>query len=952
VAYLRALGIGRLYASPWLRAAPGSRHGYDVVDHGALNPALGTREQFDAFIAAAGRAGLGVLADIVPNHMRIDPEANAWWRDVLEHGQSSMYAPFFDIDWNPVKAELGGKVLLPILDRQYGQALEAGQLALDVQEGAIVIRHGAGTLPVDPRTAPAVLGFDIDAVDRPADDPDLMELLSVIAALRNLPAEAGDSPALIADRRRETDVARRRLATLLDTDWVRAHVARAIAAHNGQPGDPRSFDRLHALLEAQAYRLAYWRTSAHEINYRRFFDVDELAGLRMEDERVFEATHLLLRSLIDSGAVTGLRVDHPDGLAQPAEYFDRLQALGESRRDPVGGLPIYIVAEKILTSGQELPEDWRVHGTTGYAFMNAVTGLLVPPRNVAALRRAYRQFTGRRESWADVAYLSKKLVMETSLASELNVLAHALNRLSERNRRSRDFTLNSLRRALREFVACLAVYRTYVSAAGRSAADEDRIFAAIAEARRRNPALEASIFDFLAAVLVDAAAAPPERSARDALAPYAAIDDDERAQRLRFTQKLQQYTGPVHAKRIEDTAFYRYNVLLALNEVGGQPSQAAGLAEFHAQNARRQARWPLEMTATATHDSKLGEDVRARIAVIAEIPDRWRAAVGRFGRLTGRLRTRVLGEWAPDRNDEYRFYQVLVGMWPPDARAAADPAAAAAALAPRLSAFMLKSIKEAKIHTSWINDNEAYDAAVERFVRRSLEGPASGPFLAALAPLATQVARAGMVNSLAQLVLKIGAPGVPDFYQGTELWDLRLVDPDNRGLVDYAARAAQLGALEPLLAAAHEAVDPPIDAVRELLAGWSDGRIKLFVTAAGLRARAELGDLFLSGRYAPIESAAHGTASVVAFARDLNDQCAVIAVARHTADLIAARDMLPVADAWAGHLLPLPAGWRHRRLVDTLTGRSIAVGDAGGDRPYLDTASVLGVLPVAMLVSR
>ena len=905
-------------------------------------------------IAAVRGAGLGIVADIVPNHMHIDAASNPWWRDVLEHGRSSMYAPFFDIDWTPLKAELRGKVLLPILDRQYGLALEAGQLRLEIEDGALLLRHGDRTLPIDPRTSVRVLGFEIDRQPPAADDPDFTELLSVLTALGNLPENDASDPTRSADRRRESDLARRRLARLIDGNpWVAAHVARALAAFNGRAGDPPTFDSLHELLEAQAYRLAYWRTSAQEINYRRFFDIDELAGLRMEDDRVFTATHTLVASLIASGAVTGLRVDHPDGLARPAQYFERLQSLTAPAADAVEGLPIYVVAEKILTPGQRLPEDWRVHGTTGYEFMNALNGLFIPAHQAPALRRIYRQFTGRGDAFAEVAYVSKRLVMETSLASELNVLAHALNRISERNRRSRDFTLNSLRRALREFIACLSVYRTYVSEAGRSAADEDRIVAAIADARRRNPELESTIFDFIAAVLLDTDTTPADRPPRGVLAGYAPVDDADRAERLRFTLKVQQYTGPVHAKGVEDTAFYRYNLLLSLNEVGGEPSRAGtSPEEFHAQNARRLERWPLEMTATGTHDCKLGEDVRARISALAEMPERWRGAVGRWSRLNGRHRTRVLGEWAPDRNDEYRFYQVLVGVWPAEGLEAADPLDVARALAPRLSAYMRKSIKEAKIHTSWIADNEAYDAAVDQFTSRLLEAPSAGPFLEALMPVARQVARAGMINSLAQVVLKIGSPGLPDFYQGTELWDLHLVDPDNRGVVDFATRRRLLDELQPLLDAV-AAGTAAVDDLRRVVDAWPDGRIKLFVTAAGLATRRRFPDLFVRGRYVPLGSALQGSASVVAFARSTADQLAVVAAARHTADLIDSRDSLPVGAAWAGHRIPLgglvEATEPTSTLVEALTGRVVGV-HRRGDQPFVETAEVFAVLPVAILI--
>jgi (1->4)-alpha-D-glucan 1-alpha-D-glucosylmutase len=935
VPYLAELGVTDLYCSPYLRARAGSRHGYDICDHSRLNPELGGEDGFATLTAALHAAGMGQVADIVPNHMCIDPMCNQWWRDVLEHGRDSIYAGFFDIDWHPVKAELGNKVLLPVLGSQYGEALETGGLRLAFVDGAIVLQIGERSLPIDPRSMGAVLATDVESLAVPADDPGLVELHSVLSALRNVATGTEGDEARMHDRRRETELARRRLARLAArTPWLREHVSRVLVRYNGRAGDPGSYSHLHDLLETQAYRLASWRTSAHEINYRRFFDVDDLAGLRMEESRVFDATHALIASAIRSGAISGLRVDHPDGLARPGEYFDRLQRLaaGVTGR-PADDTVIYVVAEKILTPGQELPSAWRVHGTTGYRFLNVVNGLFVQPANTRALARVYRQFTGQRDPFHEVAYRSRKLVMETSLASELNVLALALNRLSERNWRSRDFTLNSLRRALREIIACLSVYRTYVADGERSVDDEDRILAALARATRRNPELEPTIFDFIGDVLLDP---PPAHRDRR----YPSLNAADRAERLRFAAKLQQYTGPVHAKGIEDTAFYRYNMLLSLNEVGGEPaSPGVSIAAFHADNDSRLTHWPLEMLATATHDTKLGEDVRARIDVLSEIPDRWRRAVSRWSRVNAPHRTRTETGWAPDRNDEYRLYQILVGIWPPEGDPVTPP------FIDRVVQYMLKAIREAKLHTSWINQNEAYDRAVEAFVRGALAS--SSPFVASFAPFALEAARAGVVNSLAQCVLKMSSPGVPDLYQGTELWDLHLVDPDNRHPVDYELRRSHLASM----ASALDEGSPSsarVTCLTALLRDWPDGRIKMFVVAAALRLRRRLAPLFLHGTYYPLLSDPHDAGAVVAFARTDGRDVIIAAAPRLTGAGTITRGTFPVGDTWDGHELPLPSEWQTLRFTDVFTGASVPMR-RNGEVTSLATAALFRTLPVALL---
>jgi (1->4)-alpha-D-glucan 1-alpha-D-glucosylmutase len=707
----------------------------------------------------------------------------------------------------------------------------------------------------------------------------------------------------------------------------------AIRRLNGVPGRPRSFDALHDLLETQPYRLAYWRTAAHEINYRRFFDINTLAGLRVEDPPVFDAIHGLLAQLVRDGRVTGIRVDHADGLFDPASYFRMLHSLD-------GG--VYVVAEKILSGRERLPQGWAVHGTTGYNFLNQVNGLFVDPANARRMRRVYAKLTGRQQPFDDLLYEAKRLIMDTAMASELTVLAHMMDRIGESNRRSRDFTMNSLRDALVEVVACFPIYRTYVDRQGWAANDRTAVERAIVRARRRNPAMDATLFDFLREVLLprdpdDVLASVYER--RDGYPP---ADGQESAERLRFSMKFQQYTGPLQAKGLEDTAFYRYNVLLSLNEVGGDPSRfGVPAAEFHELNTLRRQQWPYEMTATATHDTKLGEDVRTRIDVLSELPEEWSREVSRWMRIARPARTIVDGEPAPDRNDEYRFYQALLGAWP------------AGGVTPefvgRMQAYMVKSVKEAKLHSSWINPVEGYETAVGVYVERVLAGPESAKFLAAFAPFQERIARAGLVNSLSQVVLKIASPGVPDFYQGTDLWDFNLVDPDNRRPVDFEARRLALERVDRILSFDCACRVPAIDA---LLRAPGDGAIKLLLTSAGLRLRSALPGLFLDGDYLPLETdTAALPARVIAFARMTNGSAA-IAVAPHLVGrFVDAERPVPIGDMWKTSrvLLPKPlAGLTYR---DVFTGATLTPVMAN-ETAWIFVGQALRHLPVALLFAQ
>ncbi len=942
VSYLHALGVTEAYLSPCLMAGRGSTHGYDISDHSRLNPELGDEASLGRFAEALRARDMGLVLDIVPNHMGIDTERNHWWSDVLQNGPASLAASYFDIDWTPVKRELEGKVLLPILDDQYGRVLERGDLTLRADAGAFTVHYGRHALPIDPGETPAVLRHELEGLRERVgeEDPDLRELLSILTALQHLPPRSSNSSEAKHERRREQNVARQRLAALIDrSEAMAAHVRASVAAWNGTPGDPASFDRLDALLDAQAWRLAYWRTAADEINYRRFFDVNELAGIRMEDPEVFETAHQLLFRMIADGFVTGLRIDHPDGLLDPLAYAERLQArigalLPGDAQSPTR--PFYVTVEKILATGEPLPAHWAVHGTTTYRFLNLVNSVLVDARGARSLRRMFARLTGRRESYADLVYVCKRLIMSSSMASELSVLAHALNDLSESDRRSRDFTLNGLRKALMEVIAGLPAYRTYVSDRGIDDRDRRVVDTAIAEARRRNPALERTIFDFLRSVMLPEAPPPGEP------------DPIGLERRRTFAMKLQQYTGPVYAKAVEDTAFYRYHVLASLNEVGGDPSQfGRSIDEFHFANVHRLERWPLEMIGTATHDTKRGEDTRARIDAISEMPDGWRRAVSRWMRINASARTDVSGTPAPDRADEYLFYQTLVGVWPAHPEPSAPLSKAPDALVTRLTAYMQKAIKEAKVHTSWVSQDDHYERAVRQFVERTLTGRTAPAFLASFAPFARRAALLGALNSLSQLVLKLTSPGVVDLYQGSELWDLSLVDPDNRQPVDFAARRALLHGLGPLLAA--ESYETRVAGLTTLLRAWDDGRIKLFILASLLRARRSTPRVWLEGEYLALPGADDLAARhVVAFARRLGRDVMITVAPRLTGGLLPEQATTPaLADVWNNAAIILPPE-SPGAFVNLITRESVDAIDANGHR-LLRVADLLRTCPVAVL---
>ncbi|MEX2221888.1 MAG: malto-oligosyltrehalose synthase [Candidatus Rokuibacteriota bacterium] len=960
--YLEALGVSNAYLSPCFRCGSGSSHGYDVTDHNAFNPEIGSAAAFDRMAAALAERGLGLILDVVPNHMGIAGDANPWWLDVLENGPASPRAGFFDIDWNPVKPELHDRVLLPILPDQYGRVLESQHLKLELADGAFHLRYAGARLPIAPDSYAQVLAERLDALAARLgpDDAGLQELRSILTALEHLPGRTETDPHRLEERLREKEIVKRRLATLAkESAEIREHVEETVRRFNGTPGEPASFDSLDRLLSAQTYRLADWRVAGDEVNYRRFFDVSHLAAIRMEQRPVFDAAHELVLRLIGSGQVVGLRVDHPDGLYAPGEYFRRLQegalvatarrlmptlgageaeALGALYRaraaDPAAALdarPLWIAAEKILGPGEPLPDWWAVAGTTGYDFLASVNGLFVDRGTSRQMSTLYARLAGVGGPMDDHAYAAKRLIMQVSMASEINQLGNHLDSMSERNRLSRDFTLPSLVRAIREVVAAFSVYRTYVGDDGRDPSARDRAYIeeAVAEAKRRNPTVNVSIFDFLRDVLL--------------LRSSGGRDPDEQAARRHFAMRFQQTTGPVTAKGVEDTAFYVYNRLVSLNEVGADPARYGESATvFHDKNAARLARWPESLVATATHDTKRGEDVRARINVLSEVPAAWAAEVRHWRALNRRFKSEVHGRTAPDANDEYLLYQTLVGAWP-----ARDGDETLDTLTARLVAYMEKATKEAKRHTSWVNPSAAYDAAVREFVAGVL-APGSA-FLAALLPFQRRVAAHGASNSLAQTLLKIAAPGIPDFYQGTELWDFSLVDPDNRRPVDFARRRATLDDLGARIRAEDARAGDLTGLCAELLERWTDGRVKLYLIHRALTLRRRRARLFGGGEYRALDPGGQHAEHVVALARLDGSDAVIVAVPRLTARLGGLTGRFALGEAaWEHTWITLGDERLAGTYRDRFTGLTV-VSEHREGASVLSGPALFGHFPVALL---
>ena len=898
VPYLHEIGISDVYASPIFRAAPGSTHGYDVCDQNQVNPELGGEAGLEELSALLRDKGMGLLLDFVPNHMGIEGPFNWRWLDVLENGPLSRYASFFDIHWNPRQTLLQERVLVPMLGDFYGRVLEAGQLQLAYDENAFWVCYGALRFPLAPDSYGTIL--DRLAWFKNPGSPVAQKLEHMANRFRVHPdPTAGESVEAAGKRTEGRDALRRELADLLADESLHQDLQEVLKALNGTAGVPASFDNLHNILEAQHYRLAYWKSGSHEINYRRFFAVDTLVGVHMERPEVFDDTHQLLRRLLANGVTTGVRIDHIDGLWDPVEYLDRLATLS-----PSPGKPVYTLVEKILTEREVLPADWQVHGTSGYEFAGSLINLLIDPEKADQFTAIYRDFAGPQPDPHEQAYELKLFIMEELFPNAIETLVEELERRINSDRRWRDWTTNDLRLALSRIIACLSVYRTY-RRAGQTIGETDAavVDRAVEAALQRNLSSDPLAFHFVRDVWTgrypDAQAQTGQENWADA-----------------WVMTLQQYTGAIMAKSMEDTFFYRYVRLFGANEVGHHPAEF-GLPPqaFHEENERRRRDWPACLLGTATHDTKLAEDARARLLALSEIPERWADYLREWREANQSLKTRVNDQLAPDANEEYLLYQILLAAWPLRDEQVDE------VFAERMRNYMRKALAESKTNTNWASPNEAWLKATADFVDRLLARDRPGAFWQTFAAFAAELSQRGALFSLVQVALKLTSPGVPDIYQGCEIWDLSTVDPDNRRPVDYAHRRELLKGLEGAAAA-------------EMLVQWHDGRIKLHVTRAILRYRREHPALFSEGSYTPIALEGEQARNFIAFQRQhWNESLLVIAAIRLGAKLDLAKLGEGVSVAVAD------GAWK-----SILTGASI---QAVGGR--IDIHAALGGMPVAVL---
>jgi isoamylase len=917
VDYLHALGITDLYVSPIFTAARGSRHGYDVVNHDHLNPELGSEQDFEAFTASLRQHRMGLCVDWVPNHMGNAPGQNPWWEDVLENGQSSVHALAFDIDWAPLKAELKDTVLLPVLPDQYGRLLERGELRVELEAGRFFVRHADQRFPLGPKSLLELVEGAAASSGLSESDPHQQELESVRASLLHLPDRRSPEEADRRERHREKEVFKRRLDRLLaESPTVAAAFDAAIERLNGTPGDSQSFDALDRLLSQQSYRLASWRVASQEINYRRFFDVNSLVALRMEEPVVFERAHRALFSWIAKGAIQALRLDHTDGLYDPLAYFESLQrlfrgtmGLDTSAAPDDASRPLPILVEKILGAFEKLPSEWPVDGTTGYEFAASAIGVTIDRDAEPAFTDLYREFTRDTRTFDAHVYESKIRILLDSLASQVNMLARQLERIASAQRQFRDFTLVSLTRALIEIIAAFPVYRTYVRA-GYPPTEEDirQIQAAVRLARRRTaPTLDPSIFEFIQGTLLSSGSSSS-----------AGHTDAER-----FALQFQQLTGPVMAKSVEDTAFYRYQRLITLNEVGADPA-AFGVSpeRFHAQYAERLRSWPLSMVTTSTHDTKRGEDAAALTAVLTEIPGDWRTVVYEWAALSDKYRSGSGDGAAPTRRDEYMFYQTLIGAWP----FGWSGEEGLAEFTRRMQAFMHKATRDANDRTSWASPDPAYDDGVARFVEGTL---GDRGLRERWAIFCGQLGTYGATNAIGKVLLRLCSPGVPDTFQGCELWNQSLVDPDNRVDVDYERRRNLLAEITGFTD--RQAL------LERLLARWTDGALKLFVTHIALMTRGERREVFVHGDHAALPAGEH----VISFIRTTTQSSVIVCVPRFSRRLTRGEQPWPLGAVWTDQTLLVPAG----RYTDAFTLREFQTHGT------LRLADVFGSFPLALLIS-
>jgi (1->4)-alpha-D-glucan 1-alpha-D-glucosylmutase len=871
---LANLGISHLYLSPIFEAVRGSTHGYDVVDNTAMARELGGEAGFSLLTDALRRHGIGLILDFVPNHMAASPQ-NPWWRDVLEWGAAARHAQHFDIDWS------APKLILPILALGYGKTLEQGKLGLafDAAAGAISLTYGDLDLPLTPPSYADVLGR--------APDGTLSQLARRFAV--STPETAPPLKAVLAAATREPATA--------------ALISHALDATRAD------LSALHALHERQAWRLAHWRAARETLTHRRFFEIADLVGLKVEQPQVFDDVHARVIGLAKDGTIDGLRLDHIDGLADPTGYLARLQAaLGRAE-------PFYLLVEKILGPDEALRKDWPPAGTTGYEFIRALAGLLVDAEGETGMTEAYHRFIGGSIDYEILVRGIKRRILTHNLAAELRALTQMAHGLAVRRLATRDLGRDTLRSAIVELASALPFYRTYVAAAGPDAVDRSIIEAAAREAKGTRKVDDEEALDFVKRLALIDVAAP-----------------EDQAMALQFAVRFQQTSGALMAKAVEDTAFYRYNRLLALNEVGGQPTEfGASVAAFHGAMLQRRERQPCGLSATATHDTKRGEDARARLYALSEMPEAWAAAAGRWREQNLSLKRDVRGQLVPGPEAEWAFYQALAGAWLPDLDP--DDESGLAVLAERMAHFTLKAAREAKLHTSWTATDPDYEQALEHFVRGTLDPKKSSAFLSDFVRILRPVAVAGALNTLTQTLIKMTAPGVPDVYQGTELWDFSLVDPDNRRPVDYRRISSLAGVIDQR-------------SFPRIVYDWRSGAIKLHLLRSGLRLRAQRPALFGAGTYLPLDVAGDRCRRVVAFARILGNEAAVAVAPRLAFDLLDGVDVpLVPPERWGGTTVMLPAALANRHWVDVCTGQHL---DAGTE---VALAAILHICPVSLMLS-
>lgn len=901
--YLAELGISDIYASPIFCARKGSAHGYDVIDPSQLNPELGTMEDFEALITELQRYGMGWLQDVVPNHMAYDGE-NRMLMDVLENGQSSEYFDFFDVEWDHPYESMKGKLLAPFLGHLYGESLEAGEITLQYDNDGFTVNYYELKFPLRVESYTSILTYRLDTLKEGLgeDHPDFIKLLGVLHSLKNLPT----SRAEINERRNQVSFAKGILWELYtESQDIKNFINENVKTFNGERENPESFNLLNNLLSEQLIRLSFWKVATEEINYRRFFNINGLISLRMEKEEVFNYAHSLVLDFLGAGKFTGVRVDHIDGLYDPAQYLKRL-------RDRAGD--IYIVVEKILDLEEELP-NWPVQGTTGYDFLNCVNEIFCERENEKEFSKIYSKFTGLKSLYEDLVCEKKRLIIGKDMAGDVDSLANLLKRVSSRDRYGSDITLHGLKRAIVEVLAHFPVYRTYINYEVVSEADRSYIQETIKRAVKRNPGLRYEL-DFIQRFLL--------------LAFQDYITEEEKKQWTHFTMRFQQLTGPLMAKGFEDTTLYVYNRLLSLNDVGGNPSKfGISPVKFHDFNKKRASLWPHSMNATSTHDTKRGEDVRTRIDVISEIPEEWESNLKKWNKINKKKKKIINGTSVPDNNDEYFLYQTLVGALP----FSEDEYPA---FVERIKHYIIKVVREAKVHTAWLKPDTDYEQAFVSFVEEILRPSPQNQFLENFLPFQKKIAHYGIFNSLSQALIKITSPGVPDLYQGTELWDLNLVDPDNRRPVDFKSRTKLLKLIK-------DEEKERDKLIKKLISNVDNGGIKLYTIYKALNLRKNNKELFQEGDYIALSVAGERKNNIITFARRKGGLWVLVVAPRLLATVVNPGEF-PLGNVWRDTTLEVPDAsptvWR-----DVFTGESI-MGES------LSISGILESYPVGLLIGK